>query len=336
MELRYPFAIVFVLIFIIGYFIVFRKKDTLFKTGSKIANTHFLKNSGYYQKKLKQYNILKRLIFVVFGVAIITSSILISRLAITSTTNTELYNRDIFLCLDVSLSVNDLNMELVSSLKDTVKKMKGERFGISIFNSSSVLLVPLTDDYEYVVDILSMIEKSIKAGETGYKNEYGKDYWYIREYVVNGTLEDAPERGSSLIGDGLASCAYSFSNLNEERTRIIIFSTDNELEGRPIATIDQAAEISRNRNIKVFGIGIKNMKDDLRREYKNAVERTGGKYYEHSKTSLNSIVKDIEATSKTLLHSNIETKTVDIPQVPLIILLLSIIGIILISKKVVK
>ena len=30
------------------------------------------------------------------------------------------YNRDIFLCMDVSFSVNDLNKEIVDALKDTV------------------------------------------------------------------------------------------------------------------------------------------------------------------------------------------------------------------------
>ncbi|MFR5029176.1 MAG: hypothetical protein ACLTDF_10800 [Coprococcus sp.] len=41
-----------------------------------------------------------------------------------------------------------------TSSKKTVDELQGERFGIVIFNTSPVLLTPLTDDYEYVKDHL--------------------------------------------------------------------------------------------------------------------------------------------------------------------------------------
>ena len=336
MELRYPILIFIILFGIICYFILAKKKDKKYTNGSKIANTHYLKNTDYYKKKIKEFNIIRYFLIGLFTISIITSTILISRLAKIETINIDQYNRDIFLCMDASASVDELNIELVESLKETVDKLHGERFGISIFNTSSVILVPLTDGYNYVKDILEQIKKSIEANNSIKYGSYSdSDYFYVRNYIYSGTLEGNETRGSSLIGDGLASCAYSFSNPEEDRTRIIIFSTDNDLAGTPLVTLDKAAKISKSKGIKVFGIGTKIMKSQDKIEFKNAVEKTGGKFYEHSNSTVNNIVDDIEATSKSLLQNQYETKEIDIPQIPFVIMVISIIGIIIISKKVI-
>ncbi len=335
MELRNPIIIIIIIVGIILYFIFSKIKKEKYTIGSKIANTKYLKNSNYYKKKIKQYHLIKKIIYIVFGSSIIFSTILISRLAKIDTIDNNQYNRDIFLCMDVSASVDELNTELVESLKETVKNLNGERFGISIFNTSSVILVPLTDDYDYVVNVLDEMKKSLNANNSTSTSDNIDDLFYVRNYIYSGTLEGSETRGGSLIGDGLASCVYSFSNLDEERTRIIILSTDNDLAGTPIVTLDKAAKISLSKGIKVFGIGTKTMNNDDKIAFKNAVENTHGKLYEHSASTVNNIVKDIESTSKSLLKNQPETKKVDIPQVPFIMLLISIIGLI-ISKKVIK
>lgn len=336
MELRYPILIIIVAISILLSFIFFKKKKEQYTIGSKIANTQYLKSTNYYKKKIKEYNLIKKIVYILFSCCIIAATILITRLAKVDTNDINQYNRDIFLCMDVSSSVDELNIELVESLKNTVNKLHGERFGISIFNTSSVILVPLTDDYEYISNVLDEIKKSIKANNTFEYGKYnGNDYFYVRNYIYSGTLEGNETRGSSLIGDGLASCVYSFSNLNDERTRIIIFSTDNDLAGTPLVTLEKAAKISKSKGIKVFGIGTKTIKNENRIEFKNAVENTHGKFYEHSNSTVNSIVKDIEATSKSLLENQIEIRKTDIPQIPFIIMIISFTGIFIISKKVI-
>lgn len=332
MELRYPILIVISIISIVLFLMFSKKKQSEFTNGSKIANTEYLKQNEYYKKKLQEYNLIKRIMYCLFASSLIASIILIARLSKVDTLNNEMYNRDIFLCMDVSASVDELNMELVESLKSTVAKLDGERFGISIFNTSSVVLVPLTDDYEYVMRVLDEIKKSIEANNTIFYD--ADDYFYTRNYITSGTLEGADVRGSSLIGDGLASCVYSFSNLDDDRTRIIIFSTDNDLAGTPLVTLEDAAKISKSKKIKVFGIGTELMKTNDRNEFKSAIEATGGKFYEESTSTVKGIVSDIEATSKSLLKGNLETKMVDIPEVPFIILTLSVIGLIF-AKKVI-
>ncbi len=335
MELKYPYMIIIVIILIIGYFKLFKKNKIKYTNGSKIANTHYLKNTEYYKTKMNQYKMIKKVMLFLFAIAICCSTLLMARLEKITTTNTTQYNRDIILCMDVSTSVDELNIELIESLKNTVKQLKGERFGISIFNSSSVVLVPLTDDYDYVTNVLNEIKKSIQSHySTGYKNYTNDDYFYIRNYLYSGTSEGSETRGSSLIGDGLASCVYNFSNSNTNRTRIIVFSTDNDLAGTPIVSLDKAASISKSKNIKVFGIGTKVMQPNDKTQFKSAMEKTGGKFYEHSQTTVNHIIEDIESTSKSLLKNKIETKKIDIPQIPFIILFISILGIMIISRKV--
>ena len=335
MELRYPIFIPITIIAFSILFIIGKKKIQKYKDGSKIANTQYLKNTIYYKKIIRRYNFYKFVLYILFITATLSAAILLSRLSKVETINKEQYNRDIFLCMDASSSVDELNVELVDSLKKTVDKLHGERFGISIFNTSSVILVPLTDDYDYVKDILDEIKKSLKTNLGEGVDYNDDDYFYVRNYIYSGTLVGNEQRGSSLIGDGLASCVYSFSNLEDDRSRIIIFSTDNDLAGTPIVTLDKAGSISKSKNIKVFGIGTKIMKDKDRKEFKATVEKTGGKYYEHSKSTVNNIVQDIESTSKSLLKKQYETKKIDLPEVPFIILFISLIGIIVISKKVI-
>ena len=334
MAIKYP-LLLFILPISIILFLFFPKEKEKEK-GSKIANTLFVKNTSYYKRLFKSYQFCKISLYISFFVAIISSIILCSRIQKVETHNINEYKRDIILCMDVSTSVDNLNMKLIDNLKSTVKSLKGERFGISMFNTTSVLVSPLTDDYEYVLEILGEIETSIKANNSSTTNVLDSDFYYIRNYIYTGTIEGNEIRGSSLIGDGLASCAYSFPGKKEDRSRIIIFSTDNDLAGTPIVTLSKAAEISKKKKIVVYGIGTTKMKVEDRKEMKKAVQYTGGKYYEQSSRAVKSIVKDIEKQSKSLITTKTETKETDLPAIPFVLLIISIITIIICSKKVIE
>lgn len=342
MELRYPFVLILGIIAIILLVILTKKKIKNYDNGHKIANTKYLKQHSYYKERLKKYNTLINIIKLLCLTTVFISVFLLSRMAKIETVNTSEYNRDIYLCMDVSDSVNELNLEIVKNMKETVKSLKEERFGISIFNSSNVILVPLTDDYEYVLDTLEKLEKAIEVRVNyDFEAEYdSKEYNKYREgttYLMEGTIEGSDLRGSSLIGDGLASCVYSFPKLEEEeRTRIIIFSTDNELAGKPLVTLDEAADISIKKKVTVYGIGTTVMSTKDRDEFKRAVEKTGGEFYEESKSSVKSIVKNIEKHTKTLREKEDETYKIDIPQLPFIMLIISFIILIYLETKVIS
>lgn len=336
MEVKYHYVFILAPILIIIYLFFPQKKKRIKKESFKIANTIFVKNTTYFKKIFKNYQNYKTLLYISFIFAIISAILLVSRIQITETHNLNEYKRDIMLCMDVSGSVDQLNIEIIENLKTTVNSLKGERFGISMFNTTSVLVAPLTDDYEYIIKSLDEIEKSIKANNGRYYiTHYDDDYYYIKNYIYTGTIEGHEERGSSLIGDGLASCVYSFPKIEEDRSRFIIFTTDNVLEGTPIVTFDKAAEISKKRNIPVYGIGTKKMTNENIIEMKRAITKTGGTFYQHSNQAVNGIVKDIEKSSKSLTNSKIETKETDQPTLPFIMLVLSFGAVILFSKKVI-
>ena len=333
MELKYPLVLGIVLFLLILIVIFGKKQKRKFKNGLKIANTKYLKESVYYHNLMKKYHLLKNLVLTSLLIAIGACSFLVARLTKIETFTEEQYNRDVMICMDVSTSVDELNLELIESLKKTVGNLEGERFGISIFNTSSVLLSPLTDDCDYIISILDNIKKSINLNND-LSFSFNDERLYLENYIISGTLVNNETRGSSLIGDGLASCVYDFSNLDEERTRLIIFSTDNDLAGKPIATLDEAANISLSKNIKVFGIGTAKMQAQKQQEFQNAVLKTGGKFYEQSSSLVANIVNDIEQSSKSLLKKESKTKRIDIPKVPFIILIISLSIFIIFSKQV--
>lgn len=333
MELVYPLVIFIGIIILIILIVLKLKRKDVYKDGKKIANTKYVKSLPYYKEVIKRYKVLTNIIKIVCLVCIFLSLVLIARPVVVENTSSSMYNRDIFLCMDVSTSVNELNEELVKNLKKVVSSLEGERFGITIFNTSSILLVPLTDDYEYVNSVLDTLSESFRVSEGD--SNFSDESLYYRNYIQSGTLVGNEDRGSSIIGDGLASCIYNFSNIQEERTRIIIFSTDNDLQGKEIVTLQEAADLARNNNITVFGIGPEAIEEDEKEDLKKAVEKTGGTYYTESFSStVSNIVSNIEQKGKSLIKGKKEVRKIDKPQIPFIMLMISLFILFILNKKV--
>ena len=332
MEMRYPLLFFIILIATIIYYFKIHGKKKKFYEGSKIANTDLLNENDYFQKKVKFYKKITLFLKACVFVEIICSALLISRLAKVQVSDIKKYNRDIMICMDVSRSVDDLNESLADTMKKTISSLNGERIGITIFNTSAVTLVPLTDDYEYLNDTLDKIKESISLrGSFSFNNDKN----YLKNYIVSGTTEGNDIKGSSLIGDGLTSCIFNFTNLEEDkdRSRIIILSTDNNLAGTPKFSLKEAANIGANKNIMIFGIAPKNTY--YINDFREAIESTGGQFYNYSDSTTGNIVNSINLTTKSKINS-VETKVYDIPELPFIFLFISLSAIIIIDKKVIK
>lgn len=334
MELMYPFVILVIIVILIFVLVIKNKKDDKYKNGIKVANTQYIKSIPYYKEIVKKQKFFSAIVICFAIISIIFSSILIARPVTSKVTEETKYSRDIFLCMDVSTSVNDLNENLVSTLKDTVKNLQGDRVGISIFNTSSTLIVPLTDDYDYVLDTLENLQKALKVNnEADYKNE---DFYYLQQYIRAGTLVGNPERGSSIISDGLASCVYNFPDLNENRSRIIIFSTDNEMSGEPIITLSEAANLCKEKNITVYPIAPSSVRKTDLEGLKNVAEVTGGKVYtETTSNTTTSIVKNINEKAKSVTKTSVKKDKVDVPFIPFTILVCSILILVILDRKVI-
>ena len=96
----------------------------------------------------------------------------------TENTSSGVKKRDIFLCLDVSYSIYELNYDIVDHLEAVVSGLQGDRFGICFFNTSSVMYVPMTDDYDFVIERLEDLKGYFQL-QKDYMDNFGEyDYYY--------------------------------------------------------------------------------------------------------------------------------------------------------------
>lgn len=285
-------------LFMLVFVFVKYKKTKKYAGGKKIAGLICQEDEAYFRKRKILYKTGLTATLICCVLVVVSAFLLMAKPYTSRRMQDEKYCRDIILCIDISTSVDYLNENLLDKLKKTVDELQGERFGIVIFNTSPVLLTPLTDDYEYVKDQLDLIG-----------NE---------------------QRGSSLIGDGLAAAAIDFSDADKERTKVVIFSTDNDIQGTPVATLDEAADICVSNNVTVYGVGTKEMTPENKESMKNAVEKTGGKFYlEEESGSFGEIVSSIEKLSKNLVKVrmvDVETPELLYPFVLMLVLFAGMLG----------
>lgn len=207
MEIMYPIVIIVCLItIVILNFIKFGKK-TKYTNGNKIANTKYVKETDYYKKRMKKYKIWSNILKGLSITCIILTSILISRPVTIKSRSEEKYNRDILLGLDISTSQCEVNIELIKKFKEIIPSIEGDRIGIILYNTAPIVYCPLTDDYDYINECFEKIEKQLKIAieNDGYPPiTYEEDGVEVPMIWYGGVGSNAEERGSSLVGDGLA------------------------------------------------------------------------------------------------------------------------------------
>ena len=331
MELKYVVAVYatagVALAFLIFSFIRFRRKRK-FRGGTKAAEADYVKEIPHFRRRLRIYKVLKFILTVSIVANLLISGFLMAVPYKTEVNEVKHMNRDIILCMDISTTVDHLNFELVDKLKEMVENLNGERFGIVIFNTSPLYLCPLTTDYEQVLDELDIIGEALELRYDYYNGMggYSSRLVELDEYISAGTLVGNQERGSSIIGDGLAAAALDFTNIEEDpdRSRIIIFSTDNDLQGTEIIPLPEAGQLCADRGITVYGIGTEQMYTADRTMMRQAVEMTGGEfYYGEDSRVVSNIVDKIQEHVATLDTVEYEISEHVTPEIPFIILLIS-------------
>lgn len=216
-------------------------------------------------------------------------------------------SRDIMLCLDVSGSMSDVDVEVLSVFEELLDGFEGERIGLTIFNSSPVQVFPLTDDYDFIRTHLTSIRESFD-----YLDE-------IPEHWI-GTLNGP---GASLIPDGLASCAMRFDHQGDERSRSIILATDNEVNGASIVTLDEAADYAASVGVRVFALNpVQGVNDKISEELIAAVQRTGGESYGlRETTTVADVIADVQEQDATELRGQAQVVWTDAPNLWIAVLL---------------
>ncbi len=334
---------------LVSFFLKKKMKDD-FGAGVRASNTHRIKATSIYKSLQQKYRILAGIMVAAIIGCAVSALFLVARPYKNQDAYTGIKKRDIILCMDVSYSLYDLNSELTDYLKGVVKGLSGDRIGVSIYNTSTVTYVPLTDDYDYVETKLDELSHYFELQKELYEDIYA-NYNYTYEmpddvearynalmeeldYYDAGTLLNNDVRGSSLIGEGLGTALYSFPYLGDsERTRVIIMSTDNQLNAhdRQIMTLSEAADSCKKNKVTVFGLFPSRENfylpenydyDTCKREYQKAVEKTGGLLYVRTPDlPVSAIVQDIQKQEVMTVNMIVSRETQDLPRTPFIALL---------------
>lgn len=341
------------------------RKGRKYEGGIRAANTRYAKSLPAYEARRRRWQAAMVAIECLVCTSLLAAAALVARPSETLTQEGDERKRDIFLCLDISYSVYAQNAQLVDSLKDIVRGLDGDRFGISIFNASSVIYVPMTDDYDYVLEELDALsdyfdmqaaevwelyhDPLVGSGDDAPENmpepdealieelEGDPDGWLARLNEVEAGVNAGYMRGSSLIGEGLATCLYSFPHLDDQdRTRVIILSTDNDPASiREDVDLRGAGELCEQHGVTVYGVmpSEEDLPGGHGHGYDNAVEEfdevcsgADGKLYVtgSGKMDVPDAVADIKKREAAVTHKPSSRNQVDRPEAAYAVLLLSV------------
>ncbi|MET3370005.1 UNVERIFIED_CONTAM: Ca-activated chloride channel family protein [Jeotgalibacillus campisalis] len=287
-----------------------------------------------YQQALRRHRTRLALAVVLGAVFLAATATAAARPIQRTTEQPEIRNRDIVLCLDVSGSMTSTDAAIAAVFEDLAKEFDGERIGMVIFDSSSVQLFPLTDDYQYAAEQLTQAKEALDGGTGSF---------------FDGTWNG---EGSSLIGDGLASCIQSFPDTgatdtkrgdnqlgDNQRSRSVVLATDNFLSGEPIFTLDEAAALAAGKNVKVYALNPGDMDygeqpEQPGAQLRAAAERTGGSYFTlDSPTAVPGIVQKVQETEATSYLAAPQAVVADTPAWPLGVALLAGSGMLLLGWR---
>lgn len=323
MELIFWWIIPSALLLAAGTYWIVRKRDLGDDTRRRpVAHGHRLTDLPEYQAAMHRHRRWLTITAVAGGVLMAAAVVAAARPAERSTVSPEQRNRDIILCLDASGSMSGADAAVVEAFARLAKGFDGERLGLTVFDSSAVQVFPLTDDYEYVREQLQVAKDAFDGapGSAGF---------------LDGTWNGA---GSSLIGDGLASCVQGFPVTDpgagpgartEQRSRSVILATDNFISGDPIFTLEEAAALATKKEVRVFALNPGDLDygtapDQPGAQLRRAAEGTGGLYYgPDSPEAVPDIIRKIQSTEATTFRAAPQAAVADRAEIPLAIAVVS-------------
>ena len=273
---------------------------------ARVARAERLRALPSFRQALTRRVLALSGILVLGTVATVAAGVVAARPMASQTIQPVNTSRDIMLCLDVSGSMTEVDVEVLTVFEELLEDFEGERIGLTIFNSSPVQIFPLTDDYDFIREHLASIKASFDYVDQ------------IPEHWV-GTLNGD---GASLIGDGLAACTMGFDRVDDERSRSVIFATDNEINGASIVTLEEAAGYAKSKGVRVFALNPVQGKDaDVSAELAAAAETTGGAAYGlRDTTTVSDIVTEVQEQEATELRGEAQVVWTDNPNLWIVVL----------------
>lgn len=228
-----------------------------------VANAARSHESPLFRRVHARYAAVLAFQALALGAVAVSATALVARPGTERVDRSNPRQRDIMLCLDVSGSMTDIDAAIVDVFIDFVGRLDGDRVGLTIWNASGVTVFPLTDDYEFA-------RQSLIDTQEGFVD--------FMSNALDGTYEGD---GSSLIGDGVGTCALRFDRVDDhERRRSMILATDNELSGDPVLELDEAVAMVRDSDITMYALAPDwGFQSDELVELQRASESTGGLYF---------------------------------------------------------
>ena len=273
------------------------------RAGIRAANTRRFRALNAYKRKRRISAAVRAALAGGLAVALAACLCLAARPYRRRDVREEVTRKDIFLCMDISSSACGGAADLVERLRGAAEELDGDQAGVFLFNTSGVQYVPVTEDHAYLALRLGELAAYYRAAEE-FKRDYADAYAYVHEIPPEkraryeelnavlsafdrGATAGYEKKGTSVVGEGLAACLFSFPELHTEtRPRIILFVTDNrpEVIGEPLTTLREAADMCARDGVTVYGVYPAAEETDetarARAEMKAAAEATGGAFFD--------------------------------------------------------
>lgn len=280
-----------------------------------VAHTAGARSSSRYRALLTRLRLAVAGLGLGLAIAVAGASVLLARPYSLTERNEKLASRDIVLCLDVSGSVIGYVSEVMDTFEELVDKFDGERVSLVVWNATSRVVFPLTDDYEMVKEQLQLGADSLEATEGSWGPE-PVDYDAYDRFTA-GTWTDVG--GGSLVGDGVVTCTQQFDLEDTERSRTLIFATDNDPSppGAQIYQLGEALDYAHERDIQVHGMFIDIGEwaiDGLDDAMEEEVNRIDGHFFRAGdEDAAGRLIEDIEAQQASDLDAKTELIVSDDP-----------------------
>lgn len=275
---------------------------------------------------LRRWRRLSRFALTLLVVALVLALALIARPSHIDQGEERASRRDIVLCLDVSGSTLPYDREVLDTYLDLVSSFQGERIGLSIFNSTSRTVFPLTDDYDLVTAQLRDAAETLRGVETQDDIDQMSDEQYQRIATwLDGTQNRTD--ATSLIGDGVVSCAAMLpgfaygtadrSTAARARAASIVLATDNVVSGTPSYTLGEALELTSAAGITVDGLfsGPRSSEGEATTtDMKDMIETHGGVFLTQSgSASVTELVREIDRRRIAVSETTSQAAPIDAP-----------------------
>lgn len=317
-------AAVLVAAVLVAVIAIFRGRRRPPRDGMPVYSLDDDLNTEHASHLFHLWRLLGRIAVAALVAALAICTVLIARPAHVDRDAERSSSRDIVLCLDVSGSALPYDRAVIETYLELVSHFQGERIALSIFNSTSRTVFPLTDDYDLVSSQLTKAADALRGVESqdDIDKMSDKDYQKIADWL-EGTQNR--KNSTSLIGDGLVSCAAMIpgfaygdtSGAARQRPASIVLATDNVASGTPTYSLAQALDMTEASHISVDGLfsGPRQSEGDATTtEMKQQIESRGGTFLTQSGSSdINELVRQIDSRRTSESRRSSQAALIDAP-----------------------